>query len=78
MLERVEQVFRRKPLHGRRSVRSICCRGAHVALAAPLYLIEDNSGNDNQEHATQSAAERYEDHYPVRVVTACARVSICE
>jgi hypothetical protein len=47
--------------------------GAHIALAAPLNLIEDDSGNDNQEHATKSAAESYEDHYSVRVVIACGR-----
>lgn len=73
MLERVEQVFWRNPSHGRRPVGSICLGGAHIALAAPLNLIENNSGNDNQEHATKSAAESYEDHYSIRMVMACGK-----
>jgi hypothetical protein len=32
--------------------------GAHIALAAPLNLIEDDSGNDNQEHATKRRAQQ--------------------
>lgn len=73
MLERVKQVFWRNPSHGRRPVSAICLGGAHIALAAPLNLIEDNSGDDNQEDATKSAAESYENHDSVRVVMACSK-----
>lgn len=53
----IEKILGRQTLHVGLPVRSNGLRGLHVALAAALDLIDNDTGNDNQEDASKSAAE---------------------
>lgn len=53
----IEKILGRQTLHVGLPVGSNGLRGLHVALAAALDLVDNDTGNDNQEDASKSAAE---------------------
>lgn len=68
MTKGVEEILGGQPLHIRLPVCSNRLRGSHVALAAALDLVDNDTGNDDEEDATKSAAERYQDDDSVGMV----------
>lgn len=55
--QRVEQILGRHPAHGRRSIRPISLWRLHVPLASALDLVQDDTGDDDEENAPKCEAE---------------------
>lgn len=73
LFQRVEKVLWRQPLHVRRPVRSNRLWRRHVTLATALDLIEDDTGNDNEEYAAERTAERDQHDNSVRMMFSYVR-----